>query len=217
MVDGGWLLHQIGWRDGQTFAEIGGQHVSYIKRKAAGRRGTVVFDSYVSSPKDHEHTKRAKKDGGIQLMIVPDGKCSLSKEKFLGNETNKSNFIAYLSQLISEQPDLKSKTANDDCDTLLVKEAITCSATSTVEVIAEDCDILVLLLYHGESSGNEIFFSTSKGTFNIKEISANLTDNECNRLLFIHSFYRCDTVSVIYRHSKVAILKKLCTKQRRMT
>lgn len=218
VIDGGWLLHQIGWQDGQTFAEICAQYVSFIKRKAAGRQCTVVFDGYASSPKDHEHTKRKKKDvGGIQLMISSDRICSLSKEKFLANDANKSNFIAFLSQLISADADLKVITANDDCDTLIVKEAVTCSATSSVEVIAEDTDILVLLLYHGASADcvKELFLSTSKATFNIKEISANLTENERDRLLFIHSFTGCDTVSGIYWQSKKALLKKLCSQPTR--
>ena len=98
-------------------------------------------------------------------------------------------------------------------ETLIVKEAVTHSATSSVEVIAEDCDILVLLLYHGASTENEIFFSTAKGTFKIKDISVNLTENERDRLLFVHSFTGCDTVSGIFRHGKVALLEKLCTKK----
>ena len=37
-----------------------------------------------------------------------------------------------------------------------------------------------------------------------------MTKNERDRLLFIHSFSGCDTVSGIYRQSKEAILKKVC-------
>ena len=49
----------------------------------------------------------------------------------------------------------------------------------------------------------------SKGTFNITVLYNPLTDNEKRRLLFIHAFSGCDTVSAIYRQTKENLLKTL--------
>ena len=44
----------------------------------------------------------------------------------------------------------------------------------------------------------------------IMGIRNTLTDVEKDRLLFVHSFSGCDTVSGIYRQSKKGLLQKLC-------
>ena len=208
VIDGGWLLHQIRWQNGETFSEIGSRYVALINHKAAGRRCIVVFEGYASSPKDHEHKRTAHVVGGLEVMIAPERKCPMSKDKFLGNEKNKENFIAYLCELISVN--FETTVANDDSDTLIAKKAIDLSASSYVEVIAEDCDVLVLLVHHGASSAGDIFFTSQKGSFCIKDISANLTANERDWLLFLHAFSGCDTASGIYRQSKIALMRKLC-------
>ena len=45
----------------------------------------------------------------------------------------------------------------------------------------------------------------------IKEIPNQLTETVQNRLLFLHAFSGCDTVSGIYRQTKVGLLQKLCS------
>ena len=71
--------------------------------------------------------------GGLEVMIAPERKCPMSKDKFLGNEKNKKNFIAYLCELISVN--FETTVANDDSDTLIAKKAIDLSASSSVEVM----------------------------------------------------------------------------------
>ena len=56
---------------------------------------------------------------------------------------NKESFIAYLCKLISEY--FETTVANDDSDTLIANKAIDLSAASSVEFMAEDCDVLILL------------------------------------------------------------------------
>ena len=78
-------------------------------------------------------------------------------------------------------------------------------------MVAEDTDILVLLIHHTPSAASELFLTTSKGTYNVTELFNTLNDNEKKRLLFIHAFTGCDTVSAIYRHTKVSLFNKLCS------
>ena len=74
----------------------------------------------------------------------------MSKDKFVGHERNKESFFAYLCELISEY--FETTVANDDSDTLIANKAIDFSAASSVELMAEDCDVLVLLKHHGARS-----------------------------------------------------------------
>ena len=195
--------------DTTAFSENRSHYVALINHKAAGRRCIVAFDGYASSSKDHEHKKKTMHGvGGLQIIITAEGKYPMSNDKFLRIEKNKESFIAYLDELISEYSE--TTVANDDSDTLISKKAIDLSAASSVELVAEDCDV-VLLEQHSVRSSGDIFFTSQKGSFCIKDISANLAANERDRLLFLHTFSRCDTVNGIYRQIKVALVRKLCT------
>ena len=193
---------------GKTLESIGKSYVSLIKSKANGHSTCVVFDSYNRSPKDHEHERRtAGTAGGIEILVIPINACPVSKNKFLSNVTNKSNFILYLCGLCGDD-EIQTEVANDDCDTTIIKKAImyaNCDPQQSVEILAEDTDILVLLLHHSTSVQQNLFFTTNKGTYNVTELFNNLSDKEKSRLLFLHAFTGCDTVSAIYRHTKVTL------------
>ena len=152
-------LLQIPWQNGQAFSEEGSQYVAPSNHKAAGRRCIVIFDGYASSSKHHEDKKRTKHGvGGLQVMIASERKCPMSKDKFVENEKTKESFIAYLCELISEY--FEATVANDDSDTLIANKDMDLSTASSVELMAEDCDVLVLLKHHGARSAGDIFFTT---------------------------------------------------------
>ena len=77
------------------------------------------------------------------------------------------------------------------------------------QVIAEDTDILVMLVYHYITCRQDIFMTTTSGTFSMKDIAENLSETERSRMLFIHSVTGCDTVSAIYGKGKQTLFKKL--------
>ena len=99
--------------------------------------------------------------------------------------------------------------AHNDCDTLIVKKAIELSETMSVEVVAEDTDILVMLLHHVTRAPRDILLRTKGDIYSIQDIHDALTEREIEVVLFIHSFSGCDTVSFIYRQSKVGLIQKL--------
>ena len=193
--------------DTMAFSEDRSQYVVLINHKAAGRRCIAVFYGYPSSSKNHEHRKRTTHSvGGLQVIIAAERKYPMSKDKFLRIEKNKESSIAYLDELISEY--FETTLSNDDSDALIT---IDLSAASSVELVAEDCDVVAFLVQHGVRSAGDILFTSQKGSFCIKDVSANLAANERDRLLFLHTFSRCDTVRGIYRQTKVALVRKLCT------
>lgn len=51
--------------------------------------------------------------------------------------------------------------------------------------------------------------TTQSGTYDVRGISGQLTKSENVRLLFIHAFMACDTVSGIYGYGKPKSLKTL--------
>ena len=92
-------------------------------------------------------------------MIASGRKCPISKDKFVGNEKkNKESFIAYLCDLISGY--FETTVENDDSDTLIANKDIDLSTASSVDLMAEDCDVLVPLKHHGTRSAGDIFFTT---------------------------------------------------------
>ena len=76
----------------------------------------------------------------------------------------------------------------------------------SVEVVAEDTDILVMLLHHVTRAPREILLRTKGYIYSIQDIHDALTEREREIVLFIHSFCGCDTVSSIYWQSKVGLL-----------
>ena len=126
-----------------AFSENRSLYVALINHKAAGRRCIVVIDGYASSPKNHEHKKRTTHGvGGLQVIIAAERKHPMSKDKFRRIEKNKESFIAYLDELISEY--FETTLASVDSDTLITKKAIDLSAASSVELVAEGCDVVFL-------------------------------------------------------------------------
>ena len=89
----------------------------------------------------------------------------------------------------------------DDADTSIVKSAIDHATENTVEVRAEDSDIL-RLVHHVSPQHHPMILTTSKGRYSIDEIIASLTDQQKRYLLMCHAFTGCDRVSPIYGYSK---------------
>jgi hypothetical protein len=212
VIDGGWLMHQISWTSSDSFSSIGTNYVNFVKRKACSRTTVVVFDGYESSPKDHEHKRRSKDSIGCsEIRIIPTKPCPVTKAKFLSNNVNKSKFITYICELL-QNVGINTSIARDDADTLVVKKALQLSSSNnkSVEIIAEDTDILILLLHHSITCTKPLFFTTQNGSYNIMELYEKLSPSERQRLLFMHSLTGCDTVSSLFGHGKPKLLTKTC-------
>ena len=79
------------------------------------------------------------------------------------------------------------------------------------QVRAEDADVLIMLVHHSSSIHHSLFLTTSKGSYNIREIQEALSERQRRYLLFSHAFTGCDTVSTIGGHGKTMVFNKLCT------
>ena len=103
----------------------------------------------------------------------------------------------------------------DDADTTVVKESLQYSFLGNVGVVAEDADILVILIHHFDINiHKDITILASKG-HDVNEIVNNLASDEKLWILFCHSFSGCDTVSLIFGVSKEKFYQKICSGQLR--
>ena len=67
-----------------------------------------------------------------------------------------------------------------------------------------------MLVHHSSNTNYSLFFTTSKGSYNVKRIQECLSENQRKYLLFCHAFTGCDTVSAIAGHGKATLYDKLC-------
>ena len=117
VIDGGWLLYMVKWKQDQTWEEIANNYLGYVQY--LGRESlnvVVVFDGYAMSPKDHDHIRRSK---GLccNVEIKQEVVNSIPKAKFLDNTNNKKGLIQLLSNVFLEN-DIGVELCDNDADTL---------------------------------------------------------------------------------------------------
>ena len=143
VVDGGWLLHYIR-RKYSTYQEVLEQYSSYLKHQFS--QCIVVFDGYPEfSTKDHEHQRR-KSDRlpSATIKVNPSRRRYKDQAAFFANIPNKVGFIAMLNDHLKTNGHVV-KQAQADADTLIASTELDYAKNQqTVEVIANDTDILVL-------------------------------------------------------------------------
>ena len=99
---------------------------------------------------------------------------------------------------------------DNDADTSIVREALAAATDEAVEVRAEDADVLAMLVHHSSSTHFSVFLTTSKGSYDVREIRDALCERKRHYLLFCHAFTGCDTVSAIAGHGKTTLFDRLC-------
>jgi hypothetical protein len=219
VVDGGNLLHAVKWLKTGTNVDVALQYLSYLTRNYAGSV-TVVFDGYCNGPsiKDHEHQRRSSKCSP-DVAFKPSMVVYENQTMFLSNERNKQAFVNFLASLVKDSGYTVFE-APDDADTLIAKTAIDFARaknTRSVTVIANDTDILVLLVYHFNTEMAEIFMMSrvfSKASWkteliSIRQLRLSLGLTAANSLLAIHAISGCDTTSTLFEHGKRSVWKKL--------
>ena len=100
----------------------------------------------------------------------------------------------------------------EDADTMVAAAAIELAALGKqVTVIADDTDILFLLIHHFKEEMSDICFSSEKisKTWSIKDIIQQIGPSLKQYILFLHAWLGCDTTSAIYDQGKTSLSKKL--------
>ena len=218
VLDGGALLYRVPWNRGVTYGEVVQQYVRYVLNKY-GRNVSVVFDGYRFGPstKDHEHVRRSSLKMSATVTVSCNIEAHVNPQAFLANTANKDAFIVLLIESFQANGLIVTQ-ASGDADTLVVNTALQLASTGHhATVVADDTDILVLLVYHWKPSMAPVFMKREpRCTFSGHMVSIPLVVNSLgeqsvSRLLTIHALSGCDTTSALYGHGKASTLKKLST------
>ena len=213
VIDGGALLHKVKWAKKATYKNIVMQYVEYVHAKY-GQRCCIVFDGYERGPstKDQEHLRRVGKTCA-DIQLSESMEALLNQQIFLCNERNKSQFIALLSHYLEADNQIVHQSAGD-ADTMIVACALQ-YATQGIEatVVADDTDVLVLLMYHWQKEMADVYFlsemKTQKKLWNMRVISTKIGEVISSHILFIHAWSGCDTTSATFGQGKTTLLKKI--------
>jgi hypothetical protein len=142
-----------------------------------------------------------------------------SQQAFLANGNNKSQFIALLSKhLVDDGHTVRQ--AVGDADTDIVQAALEVAALKqVVTVVADDTDVLVLLVYHFQPSMADIYMSspskqqgsnwTGSKLVSIRNVQKNIGCTAVKELLVVHALTGCDTTSALFGIGKPTAFKKV--------
>lgn len=210
IIDGGMLLHRLKWEKNQKFIDIFQQYIRYL-RNNYGTNVKIVFDGYNNDgTKASERNRRYISNTSIDYFFEEDMPLNTTKEKFLGNSKNKNRFINLFCKKLAEN-NIEWSQAESDADRLIVQSALD-SSFHDVVVVAEDIDVLVILMALAPDH-KEIFFlkpvknNVLQRVYSTKTMLIKYPNITKNHLFFIHAFTGCDTTSAFYNKGKNNFIK----------
>lgn len=224
VVDGGYLLHKVRWKPSMNVVEVLNLFRSFLLKYGSGTH--VVFDGYSCGPtiKDQEHARRSMKSSQVSphRHLDMNSKDIGLQEPFLSNKTNKAVLIDLLMPYLQLNGFVVAQ-APSDADSLIVSVALDCatlSSVSTVAVLAEDTDVLVLLLHHRKPTMRPIYFvsEAKKGRggklvggkcLNVGDVQERIGVEACDRMLVVHALGGCDSTSAIFGLGKGTIHSRI--------
>ena len=126
-TDGGALLRRIPWNSGETYEGISSHYIRYVGDRYGN--AVVVFDGHVSAPstKDVAHSRRVRSHSSPLVNFTKDMVCTMKKDDFLANQTNKHTELLLNDDLQRQHNDVLHARA--DTDVLIVETAIACANT----------------------------------------------------------------------------------------
>lgn len=173
----------------------------------------IILDSVgnnTKSTKTAERLRRATRQVSREIIFNTSTLVSVSQEKFLSNDKNKSRLITMLREKF-DVIGLKTMQAEEDADTLIINAAIQHSSPDRdVVIIGEDIDLLVILSQLNPE--NSIYY-VKPGKQNIidKVYTANSFKHAHIRDLIacVHAFRGCDTTSAFFKQGKLKLVNIL--------
>lgn len=213
VIDGGYLLHRIAWRQQETFAQILDKYVDYVK-KYYKSNSFVIFDGYpdearLQSTKSAERLRRSNIHVSASVLFNESMIATMPQEKFLSNEKNKDRLISMLCEKL-QTAGFIIKQAVEDADTLIINTAIDALKDyDSVVIVGEDVDLLVILTALASSKSSIYFMKPSKGKTDQKIYSSTSFQypDIADHILFLHAFTGCDTTSTFFRQGKIKFIK----------
>ena len=203
------------WAKKGTYQDMVKQYVSYVHVKYGNC--FIVFDGYKQGPwiKDHEHERRGR-TACADIQLAESMEAHVHQETFLSNEGNKAQFISLLSRYL-ESDGQRVHNSTGDADTMIVACALQMAMEGKeVTVVADDTDVLILLMYHWTESMADVYFlsepkKSQKKGLQVWRICDLITKagTLTSHLLFMHAWSGCDTTSATFGQGKTNLVKKI--------
>ena len=208
VLDGGLLLHKVPWTVGSKFVDIIRSYIQTVDRYG-GKNVVVIFDGYLNSnTKDHCH-KRRNPIQSMEMLCALDTALDCRKDLFLSNSKNKQAFVNLLAEKLVDAG-YKTFCHENDADTLVVQKTFDFLSDSNVLVIADDTDILMLLLsYMTDQLTHRVYLQREKSgdVINIFNLWLSIPEAKIKSLLLCHALTGCDTTSGIHNVGKSKLFK----------
>ena len=192
------------------FSNVFQQYIKYL-RNNYGINVKVVFEGYNNDgTKASERNRRYTGTTSIDNLFEEDMPLNTTQDSYLGNSKNKNRFFNLLCKKLAENSIEWSQDESND-DRLIVQSALD-STFHRVVVVAEDIDVLVLLMSLAPDDKEIIFLRPLKNN-SLQRVYSTQTmlmkyDNiRKEHLLFIHAFTGCDTTSAFYNKGKNNFIK----------
>ncbi|GBP85752.1 hypothetical protein EVAR_97248_1 [Eumeta japonica] len=212
VVDGGFLLHKVVWKDKKTFGDIINDYKTFIFNHY-NNTTSIIFDGYDESfrrVKSYERFRRMSKKVAPEITFELDMKLTEKKDLFLANGKNKSRFISKLKSMLINDTNLTIKQAKEDADTYIIQTAIELAEKNPdkkVVVIGTDVDLAALLIALTPENLNITMWKPRASTKQPDMIYETLNNQSLkNIILFAHAFTGCDTTSAIFGKGKKKLL-----------
>ena len=142
-------------------------------------------------------------------------KLKSNKDQFLSNPCNKQRFIHALGERMSETG-CDVLNVIEDADVLIAKPGVASAQAHSTVVVADDTDILVLIIYHCATQYPWWFQPSPKRgskkwnrSWHIGVTRSHMGSAACNLLPFAHALLGCDTTSRIHTSGKGKAVSKL--------
>ena len=66
------------------------------------------------------------------------------------------------------------------------------------------------MIHHSSYTNHPLFFTTSKGSYDVRRVQESLSERQRPYLLFCQAFTGCDTVSAIASHGTTILFHRFC-------
>ena len=173
-----------------------------------------MFDSYLleraCTKEPEQKRRRHNKTSSADIVLTRSTAVSSDKEAFLCNKQNEQQILNMLDKFLSNAG-IEVRHAGDegDADVIIVKTALEMvTAHDNVQVVCDDTDVLILLLYHHNTDVGNIFLLRKRLHININAGKYSI-GTMCDYLPFVHAVSGCDTTSALFGIGKVKHLKNL--------
>jgi hypothetical protein len=224
IVDGGAMLHRVRWLKKANCSDVLQQYVTYVSTHY-GPGTIVVFDGYMAHPstKDHEHRRRTSKVAAVSADVALEERKAIifEQQAFFANDRNKDQFIKLLMVRLEYAGfQTVQSSADADVDIALTAVNLASSQQHAVAVVADDTDVLVLLVHHFIETMADVYIVRHGGKadslrkqFSIRDIRQQLGSEKCQQLLVTHAIGGCDTTSALYGIGKAKVFKKITARR----